>query len=69
MLFVLLHVLLAVQVVAAVEAVGAVGHGGGQITPRACGSDKQSESVSLHTPEGGGVAPSPHFVKDHRTRN
>lgn len=42
-LVVLLHVLLAVQVVAAVEAVGAVGHGGGEVTPRTCGSDQKRE--------------------------
>lgn len=48
-LVVLLHVLLAVQVVAAVEAVGAVAHGGGgEVTPRACRSDRQSEFPCMH---------------------
>lgn len=47
-LVVLLHALLAVQVVAAVEAVGAVGHGGGEVSPRTCGSDRPSESPFIH---------------------
>lgn len=38
MLLILLHVLLAVQVVAAVEAVGSIGHGGGEIRPGTCGA-------------------------------
>lgn len=60
-LVVLLHVLLAVQVVAAVEAVGAVGHGGGEVTPGTCGSDRERESP-FQTPEGGGVASSSRFA-------
>lgn len=54
-LVVLLHVLLAVQVVAAVEAVGAVGHGGGEVTPGTCGSDRERESPSRH--QRGAVLP------------
>lgn len=40
-LVVLLHVFLAVQVVAAVEAVGAVSHGGGEVTPGTWGATRE----------------------------
>lgn len=53
-LLVLLHVFLPVQVVTAVVAVEAVGHGGGEVTPGTCGNTASDGGLarllsSLHT--------------------
>lgn len=58
MLLILLHVFLAVQVVAAVEAVGSIGHGGGEIRPGTCGATSEGQNTAplLHTPDGVSVA-------------
>lgn len=66
-LLILLHVFLAVQVVAAVEAVGSISHGGGEIRPGTCGatSEGQNTAPRLHTPDGVSVALSNIPVRSH----
>lgn len=54
-LLVLLHIFLALQVFAAVEAVKAVGHGGGEVAPGSC--QGESEGELLVDTKGGSVAP------------
>lgn len=45
-LLILLHILLPVQAVTAVETVGAIGHGGAEVTPGTCGTTSVCETVS-----------------------
>lgn len=56
MLVVLLHILLPVQIITAVVAVEAIGHGGGEVTPRTCEKRKFRQWTST-LPTNLGIVP------------